>query len=59
VPEEETIPLEDPVQGDELIFLFLPCNCTIVSLFCFYFCFLLFLFWVSNHFAGNSLRSSS
>jgi hypothetical protein len=31
-----------PFRG--MIFLFLPCNFTIVSLFCFYFCFPLFLF---------------
>jgi hypothetical protein len=37
-----------------MIFLFLPCNCTLVSLFYFFFC---MLFWESNHFAGNSLRS--
>jgi hypothetical protein len=39
-------------------FLFLPCNCTLVSLFYFVFLFLFLfvLFWVSNHFAGNSFR---
>ena len=37
VPKEETIPLEDPVQEDD--FSILPCNCTLVSLFCFCFCF--------------------